>query len=83
MSRPPMVPLACVVRPVSSWNPQRTSSDQTFRYIDLSALEQDTKTIVAAREVLGCDAPSRARQLVSQGDVLVSTVRPNLNGVWA
>lgn len=27
------------------------------------------------------DAPSRARQLVKSGDVLVSTVRPNLNGV--
>lgn len=27
------------------------------------------------------EAPSRARQLVRDGDVLVSTVRPNLNGV--
>lgn len=29
----------------------------------------------------GFDAPSRARQLIKMGDVLVSTVRPNLNGV--
>ena len=31
--------------------------------------------------MLGSEAPSRARQLVKCGDVLVSTVRPNLNGV--
>ena len=33
------------------------------------------------QKVLGKDAPSRARQLVKEGDVLVSTIRPNLNGV--
>jgi type I restriction enzyme S subunit len=52
-----------------------------FRYIDLSSVDQDTKSISDAREVACGEAPSRARQLVTAGDVLVSTVRPNLNGV--
>jgi type I restriction enzyme S subunit len=52
-----------------------------FRYIDLSSVDQDSKTISDAREVACGEAPSRARQLVLAGDVLVSTVRPNLNGV--
>ena len=52
-----------------------------LNYIDLSAVDQAAKAIVGAREVACGDAPSRARQIVSAGDVLVSTVRPNLNGI--
>jgi type I restriction enzyme, S subunit len=37
--------------------------------------------IIGAREVSCKEAPSRARQLVAKNDILVSTVRPNLNGV--
>ncbi len=33
------------------------------------------------QEIETQDAPSRARQLVSSEDILVSTVRPNLNGI--
>ncbi|MDO9115560.1 MAG: restriction endonuclease subunit S [Polaromonas sp.] len=65
----------------TTWNPLRASPDDVFRYIDLSSVDQDAKTVVEAREVACGEAPSRARQLVSVGDVLVSTVRPNLNGV--
>jgi len=71
---------SCLGR-ATTWNPLRASADDVFRYIDLSSVDQDTKTVVEAREVTCGEAPSRARQLVSAGDVLVSTVRPNLNGV--
>lgn len=71
---------SCLSR-ATTWNPLRASADDVFRYIDLSSVDQDTKTVVEAREVACGEAPSRARQLVSTGDVLVSTVRPNLNGV--
>src|SRR5690606_29415613 len=46
-----------------------------------SAVDQDAKAVTGARELACSEAPSRARQLVRVGDVLVSTVRPNLNGV--
>jgi type I restriction enzyme, S subunit len=76
-----LVRLKEVVVVVSSWNPQRAEDSEPFRYIDLSAVDQDTKVITGAR-ILPCgEAPSRARQLVRTDDVLVSTVRPNLNGV--
>jgi len=52
-----------------------------FNYIDISAINNSSKRIVASRELLGKDAPSRARQLVRSGDVLVATTRPNLNSV--
>lgn len=75
------VPLQQLVDTVANWNPLKAEADEVFTYIDLSAVDQDTKSIVAANEVACAEAPSRARQLVASGDVLVSTVRPNLNGV--
>ena len=52
-----------------------------FTYIDISAVDVLRKEIVGAREVAPDQAPSRARQLVQGGDVLVSGTRPNLNAV--
>ncbi|HAU37985.1 MAG TPA: hypothetical protein DCX07_09755 [Phycisphaerales bacterium] len=53
----------------------------SFRYIDISGINRDLKRIAATSEIVGADAPSRARQVVHAKDVLVSTVRPNLNAV--
>lgn len=66
--------------PVKSWNPSR-DSDRKFEYIDLGAVDNSSKTVTNAIPTVGSDAPSRARQLVADGDILVSTVRPNLNAV--
>jgi len=55
--------------------------ERPFTYIDISAVDADRKVIVAPRTIFGRDAPSRARQQVMPGDVLVSTTRPNLNAV--
>lgn len=65
---------------VGSWNPSRSPDDQ-FEYIDLSAVDNAAKRIVETTTTHGADAPTRARQLVAYGDVLVSTVRPNLNAI--
>lgn len=75
------VPIGNVVEFPRTWNPLRSASDEVFDYIDLSAVNQDSKSIIGAREISCKEAPSRARQLVAKGDILVSTVRPNLNGV--
>jgi type I restriction enzyme S subunit len=76
-----MSALGNLVDSVETWSPERDAPDDSFVYIDLSAIDQDAKAITAAREMLCAEAPSRARQLVAVGDVLVSTVRPNLNAV--
>jgi len=82
VSAAPLIPLRDLVLAVATWNPQKPgTADETFNYIDLSAVDQDLKTITGARTVPCAEAPSRARQIVRIGDVLVSTVRPNLNGV--
>lgn len=64
-----------------TWNPSLDDPDGEFSYIDISSVDKDSKRIEGAVTLKCADAPSRARQLVAAGDILVSTVRPNLNGV--
>jgi len=52
-----------------------------FTYIDISAVDNQIKAIVAPKVLPTAKAPSRARQRIQSGDVLVSTTRPNLNAV--
>jgi type I restriction enzyme S subunit len=74
------VPIGELTEPVKTWNPSR-EPDSEFEYIDLSAVDNSSKRVTGATPTVGSAAPSRARQLVAAGDVLVSTVRPNLNAV--
>ena len=73
--------LGDLVEPAETWNPANAAPNKIFDYIDLNAVDQDAKLIRRAHKIPCDEAPSRARQLVAKGDVLVSTVRPNLNGV--
>lgn len=75
-----LIALGDLIQKVKNWNPE-SSGQGFFTYIDLSAVDQDGKVISGSRSVSCEEAPSRARQLVRVGDVLVSTVRPNLNAV--
>ena len=60
----------------SNWDP---SSGSTIQYLDLTAVTAPG-VLSAPREIAAVDAPSRARRRVKAGDILVSTVRPNLRG---
>ncbi|MCR9297077.1 MAG: restriction endonuclease subunit S [bacterium] len=75
------VPIAKVASKAATWNPARERPSDYFTYVDLSSVDQSTKAIVEPRDILGSEAPSRARQIIETGNVLVATVRPNLNGV--
>ena len=74
------VEIGRVVDPVGKWDPRRNGAG-IFTYIDLSSIDKSVKAVVEPVTVEASKAPSRARQLVATGDVLVSTVRPNLNAV--
>jgi type I restriction enzyme S subunit len=61
---------------------QRVPNDnERFLYIDIGSIDKDLKAIVSPTEMTGVDAPSRARKVVREGDVLVSMTRPRLNAV--
>jgi type I restriction enzyme S subunit len=60
---------------------RKPEEDEHFIYIDIGSLNRNTKRIEGASEIIGKDAPSRARKMVDEGDVIVSMTRPNLNAV--
>lgn len=50
--------------------------EKEFTYLDVSSVNKETKEIEGATILLGKDAPSRARKLVRENDVIFATVRP-------
>lgn len=61
-------------------DPTRTPNI-SFRYVDISSVDNRRKCISEPKTLLGKEAPSRARQAIRANDVLVATTRPNLNAV--
>lgn len=76
----PMVKLGDVCTSVDRW---RKDDDLDWQYIDISSIESESKSIVGPSTITSTTAPSRATTVTQAGDVLVSTVRPNLNAVAA
>ncbi|MFT4298066.1 MAG: restriction endonuclease subunit S [Aeromicrobium sp.] len=52
------------------------AGEQEFRYIDLSSVDRATRKIGETAMIRAGDAPSRAQQIVRQGDVIFATTRP-------
>ena len=52
-----------------------------FTYVDIGSIDRDTKRIAYPKILPSSNAPSRAKQVLKTGDVLVSMTRPNLNAV--
>ena len=67
----------CEINP-DSIDPAREFKNQPFEYIDIAAIENETGNYLGGTQIIGVDAPSRARRKVQHLDVLLSTVRPNL-----
>ncbi|MDX2112048.1 MAG: restriction endonuclease subunit S [Verrucomicrobiota bacterium] len=57
------------------------STQVEFTYIDISSIDRETKRIIAPKIISTKYAPSRAKQVLKAGDVVVSMTRPNLNAV--
>jgi len=55
--------------------------DDSFIYIDISSVDNEAGEIVQPKELLGKDAPSRARKVVRSGDVIFATTRPYLKNI--
>ena len=50
-------------------------------YIDISSIDNELKKVTGYVEYAIDEAPSRAQQVLEKGDILVSTVRPNLQNI--
>jgi type I restriction enzyme S subunit len=75
------VRLGEVCEPQTGTQDPGSKSDKLFHYVDITSVDDRSKRITAPKTLFGKDAPSRARQLIRAGDVIVSTTRPNLNAV--
>ena len=59
-------------------NPEQEYGERYFYYIDISSIENGSGKLTLNTKIKGAEAPSRARRKISIGDILLSTVRPNL-----
>ncbi len=59
-------------------DPVKLFGNSEFVYIDISSVENGTGFVDLTNKIKTTQAPSRARRLVRQNDILLSTVRPNL-----
>ena len=67
--------------PVKSLSPASIYGDDDFQYLDIASVDREVRNVTAAQTIPTAEAPSRARQLVQATDIIISTVRPNLNTV--
>jgi type I restriction enzyme S subunit len=61
--------------------PEDTSADFSFRYIDISSVDNLGNVNIPVEEISFDDAPSRARRVAPPGAVAVSTVRTYLKAI--
>lgn len=74
------IPIKKLCLPTYQRDP-REKPNEIFSYVDISSIDRERKVISQTSQILGAEAPSRARKEIKAGDILVSTVRPNLNAV--
>jgi len=55
--------------------------NQVFQYIDLSSVSRTTLTINETSKITSKNAPSRAKKIIRQNDVIFATTRPTLKRV--
>lgn len=55
--------------------------NDVIHYIDISSIDNVAHKMASTTEIVFNDAPSRAQQVVKNGDILVSMVRPNLRNI--
>ena len=55
--------------------------NQSFRYIDIDAIDNETQSVREPKTILVSEAPSRASRGVEAGNILFSLVRPYLKNI--
>ena len=66
--------LGAVIKPTV--NIKWSKAKQVYRYIDLTSVNIETRTIFATEEITSETAPSRAKKIVLANDVIFATTRP-------
>ena len=72
--------LKYLVEKVQKIDPRKTS-DKIYYYCDIDSIDNSKLKITNPKQIIGRDAPSRARQLIKKNDILFSTVRTYLKNI--
>jgi len=59
----------------------RLSPEQRFLYVEIGSIDNKIQKIVSPKLIIGNNAPSRARRVIKEGDIIFSTVRPYLKNI--
>lgn len=55
--------------------------EDEIQYLDISSIDNNTKAVIGTAKYKLKAAPSRAQYVLKKGDILYSTVRPNLQNI--
>lgn len=75
-----VLPLKEVTQKAKQRDP-RKEPEKSFVYVDVSSISNERFEIVETSNVMGADAPSRARKIIKTGDIIFATVRPTLRRI--
>ena len=75
-----VVELATITNRVTKVNPKEFTRSEFF-YVDISSVDSTKNIVSEPQSVPSAKAPSRARQLLANGDTVFSTVRPYLRKI--
>lgn len=73
-----LVSVGDVTELTERWEPR---GESFIEYLDIESVDRDFKVVRQFKRLPAAEAPSRARQAIHPGDIVVSNVRPNLNAV--
>lgn len=74
------IPIHKLTEPIETVDPRKTPNSE-FKYIDVSSVSRVALSITESTTLMGAEAPSRARRLVRNGDVIFATIRPTLKRI--
>lgn len=75
-----MIPIKFIMSCNDETLPESAHADTKLQYIEISDVSED-KGITNIQEMKFSDAPSRARRIVKDGDIIISTVRTYLRAI--
>jgi type I restriction enzyme S subunit len=77
----PTIKISEVVAPKIERAAKDFNIEDEIKYVDISSVDNKKNIIIGYTEYIMKDAPLRAQQHVRKDDIIISTVRPNLNNV--
>jgi type I restriction enzyme S subunit len=70
----------CITNDIDKFKKSSHSSKE-ISYIDISSVDSFSKSVVESKVIERENAPSRAKYILRENDIVISNVRPNLNAV--